>query len=370
MYLLSVSMAAVDWIMSLVPVWHSSIFGLIVAAGQLLAAAALGVWCRTGRVSVRSPPAQRRDLGSVLLVLVLAWAYLAFMDYLTVWSADLPGEIVWYLPRLRTSWRWLGVWLIVFHLLLPFAVLLSQARQGTSLVAAWHCRLAAAGTGNLRVVAGVAKRAPAWLRAGVERSAGVARHWRIVLGAVRPAFGASAKAKRRRRRDSARCRHESDAVATRRLRRIAALLATSLAAIMLLMWLLLQTWLHTTVPPIGAVPPEPRLQSDPTAQLAAQRAREQALLDGYAWVDRNAGIARVPWVARWTFWRELPAARQPDRAATMNGLRCGSVPRAQPLLPVARSWGVSAWTPAGHRAVVVALAAAAGQRRACHRRRI
>jgi protein SCO1/2 len=25
----------------------------------------------------------------------------------------------------------------------------------------------------------------------------------------------------------------------------------------------------------------------------------------------------------------------------MNGLRCGSVPRAQPLLPVARSWGVS-----------------------------
>jgi hypothetical protein len=88
--------------------------------------------------------------------------------------------------------------------------------------------------------------------------------------------------------------HEPDAVATRRLRRIAALLATGLAAIMLLMWLLLQTWLHTTVPPIGAVPPEPRLQSNPTAQLAAQRAREQALLDGYAWVDRNAGIARIP----------------------------------------------------------------------------
>jgi hypothetical protein len=125
-YLLSVSMAAVDWIMSLVPAWHSSIFGLIVAAGQLLAAAALGVWCRTGRVAVTPPPAQRRDLGSILLVLVLAWAYLAFMDYLTVWSADLPGEIVWYLPRLRTSWRWLGVWLIVFHLLLPFAVLLSR----------------------------------------------------------------------------------------------------------------------------------------------------------------------------------------------------------------------------------------------------
>jgi hypothetical protein len=124
-YLLTVSVAAVDWIMSLVPAWHSSIFGLIVATGELLAATALAVWCRGGRVS--APPAkQRRDLGSVLLVLVLAWSYLAFMDYLTVWIADLPGETVWYLPRLHTSWRWLGVWLVLFHLVLPFAVLLSR----------------------------------------------------------------------------------------------------------------------------------------------------------------------------------------------------------------------------------------------------
>jgi hypothetical protein len=122
-YLLTVSVAAVDWIMSLVPAWHSSIFGLIVATGQLLAAAALGVWSRAGDCASPSRPG---DLGSVLLVLVLAWSYLAFMDYLTVWIADLPGETVWYLPRLRTSWRWLGVWLVVFHLLLPFAVLLSR----------------------------------------------------------------------------------------------------------------------------------------------------------------------------------------------------------------------------------------------------
>jgi hypothetical protein len=122
-YLLAASVAAVDWIMSLVPAWHSSIFGLIVATGQLLAAAALAVWCRTDG---RLPATRRGDLGSVLLVLVLAWSYLAFMDYLTVWVADLPGETVWYLPRLHTSWYWLGVWLVVFHLLLPFAVLLSR----------------------------------------------------------------------------------------------------------------------------------------------------------------------------------------------------------------------------------------------------
>ncbi|HEY1588265.1 MAG TPA: hypothetical protein VGG00_00930 [Rhodanobacter sp.] len=125
-YLLTISVAAVDWVMSLVPAWHSSIFGLIVATGQLLAAAALGVWCRTGHMSALPPAIRRGDLGSLLLVLLLAWSYLVFMDYLTVWIADLPSETVWYLPKLLTSWRWVGAWLVVFQLLLPLAVLLSR----------------------------------------------------------------------------------------------------------------------------------------------------------------------------------------------------------------------------------------------------
>ena len=44
-------------------------------------------------------------------------------------------------------------------------------------------------------------------------------------------------------------------------------------------------------------PPSPRLQDDPRRDLALLRAREQALLDGYGWIDRAAGRVRVP-VAR------------------------------------------------------------------------
>ncbi len=93
---------------------------------------------------------------------------------------------------------------------------------------------------------------------------------------------------------SQRDAHESYAVAARRLHWIAAGLVVSLAAIVLLMYLLAHTWLQRTEPPLGAIPPEPRLQSDPAPDLAAERAREQAQLDGYAWVDRDAGIARIP----------------------------------------------------------------------------
>lgn len=44
----------------------------------------------------------------------------------------------------------------------------------------------------------------------------------------------------------------------------------------------------------AALPPEPRLQSSPGHDMSELRAREDAVLNGYAWVDRRAGIARIP----------------------------------------------------------------------------
>ena len=44
----------------------------------------------------------------------------------------------------------------------------------------------------------------------------------------------------------------------------------------------------------GRVPPEPRLQTDPRQDLADLRAREHETLTTYGWVDRNAGIVRIP----------------------------------------------------------------------------
>jgi hypothetical protein len=41
-------------------------------------------------------------------------------------------------------------------------------------------------------------------------------------------------------------------------------------------------------------PPAPRLQTDPREDLARQRAREQAQLDGYGWIDRSAGTVHIP----------------------------------------------------------------------------
>jgi hypothetical protein len=40
--------------------------------------------------------------------------------------------------------------------------------------------------------------------------------------------------------------------------------------------------------------PGPRLQADPSQDLAAFRAEKRALIERTGWVDREAGIARIP----------------------------------------------------------------------------
>ncbi|HKN48231.1 MAG TPA: hypothetical protein VJ144_09690 [Candidatus Polarisedimenticolia bacterium] len=42
------------------------------------------------------------------------------------------------------------------------------------------------------------------------------------------------------------------------------------------------------------LPPEPRLQPSPTADMETLRSEEDAILGSYGWVDRPAGIGRIP----------------------------------------------------------------------------
>ncbi|MEX1139031.1 MAG: hypothetical protein WEF53_06820 [Bacteroidota bacterium] len=42
------------------------------------------------------------------------------------------------------------------------------------------------------------------------------------------------------------------------------------------------------------VPPAPVLQPNPHADLVKLRAREDSVLTGYAWVNQQAGVARIP----------------------------------------------------------------------------
>ncbi|VTU33541.1 hypothetical protein H4CHR_03235 [Variovorax sp. PBS-H4] len=127
------SLAAVDLLMSLLPGWYSTAFGLIVLAVQALGGAALAVllvaWCLPRRLeadAARRLPLSR-DLGNLLLMWSMTWAYLAFMQFLVIWAENLPREIAWYVPRLQTGWVDVAIALVLLQWLLPCVALLFRA---------------------------------------------------------------------------------------------------------------------------------------------------------------------------------------------------------------------------------------------------
>jgi hypothetical protein len=63
------------------------------------------------------------------------------------------------------------------------------------------------------------------------------------------------------------------------------------------------------------VPPEPRLQTDPRQDLADLRAKEDETLNSYGWVDRNAGVVRIPIdeAIKLTLQRGLPSRTEQKR---------------------------------------------------------
>jgi len=60
------------------------------------------------------------------------------------------------------------------------------------------------------------------------------------------------------------------------------------------------------------VPPEPRLQTDPRGDLERLRAAEDQILESYGWIDKNAGVVRIPIeeAMKLTVQRGLPARQE------------------------------------------------------------
>jgi len=63
------------------------------------------------------------------------------------------------------------------------------------------------------------------------------------------------------------------------------------------------------------LPPEPRLQTHPRQDLRDLQTQEDEILSSYGWVDRNAGVVRIPIDAamKLTLERGLPARPESAR---------------------------------------------------------
>ncbi|HZZ71972.1 MAG TPA: hypothetical protein VFE24_06945 [Pirellulales bacterium] len=144
LYGLTITLAGVDWLMSLQPDWFSTIFSVVFSVGQILAASAFAVVGAIWLMRLRRVPREvsvaeaelkpaieatnlfLRDLGNLLLLFVMFWAYVSFSQFLLIWSGNLPEEIRWYLPRTQGVWKFVAIGLALGQFGLPFLLLLSR----------------------------------------------------------------------------------------------------------------------------------------------------------------------------------------------------------------------------------------------------
>jgi hypothetical protein len=130
-YVLTLTFASIDWVMSLDPHWYSTIFGLILVAGQglsglALVIAVLAMLTDTEPYATYLNPGHFLDLGKLLLAFVMLWAYFAFSQFLIIWSGNLPEEIPFFFNRLRGGWQYVSALILIGHFALPFVLLLSR----------------------------------------------------------------------------------------------------------------------------------------------------------------------------------------------------------------------------------------------------
>lgn len=137
LYGLTVTFSAVDWVMSLEPHWHSTIYGMVFVAGQGLEGTAFVIivahlLTRWGALADMALSQRFHDLGNLTLTFLMLWAYTAFSQFLIVWAENLTDEIPWYLHRTIGGWQGMAVTLIVLQFGLPFVLLLSRGLKQRS----------------------------------------------------------------------------------------------------------------------------------------------------------------------------------------------------------------------------------------------
>lgn len=143
LFALTISFASFDWLMSLMPTWYSTIYGVYYFGGSAVAIfawlilAAMALQAR-GRVQGVINVEHYHDLGKFLFAFVIFWGYIAFSQYLLIWYANIPEETQWYLPRQQGQWTFVSLGLIVGHMFIPFLALLSRhVKRSKPLLAFW-----------------------------------------------------------------------------------------------------------------------------------------------------------------------------------------------------------------------------------------
>lgn len=140
LFVISITITAIDWAMSLEPHWYSTIYGVYYFAGSVIAALSATTIVsihlkKGGYLTSELKEKSFYSLGTLIFAFNVFWAYIGFSQFLLIWYADLPEETFWFIHRWEGSWKWVSLLLLFFHFIIPFLILVGRnAKTNISLL--------------------------------------------------------------------------------------------------------------------------------------------------------------------------------------------------------------------------------------------
>ena len=130
-FALTTVFAGFDLGMSLSPKWYSTIYSVNIYGGAMIGAYAfLAILTRsiqkTGRLTHSVTTEHYHDLGKLLFGFIFFWAYTAFSQFMLIWYANIPEEIVFYKYRMFTDWTNWSIAVLLGQWLIPYVLLMSR----------------------------------------------------------------------------------------------------------------------------------------------------------------------------------------------------------------------------------------------------
>lgn len=130
-FALAVTFCAIDLVMTLDPVWFSTIFGVyyfatcVIMFHSTLALALM--WLQSKGHLKKSVTAEHyHDIGKMMFGFTCFWAYIGFSQFMLIWYANIPEETHWYLDRFEGTWLDATLALAAVHFVVPFFGFMSR----------------------------------------------------------------------------------------------------------------------------------------------------------------------------------------------------------------------------------------------------
>ncbi|MDP1803259.1 MAG: quinol:cytochrome C oxidoreductase, partial [Bacteroidota bacterium] len=124
------STSAWDWVMSIDTHWFSTLFGWYIFSGMwisaIVAITVLVIWLRKLGYLDFVTESTIHDLGKWMFAISFLWTYLYFSQFMLIWYADIPEEIIYY----QTRWEnFKGLMWTVFFVNFAFPMVMLMSRD-------------------------------------------------------------------------------------------------------------------------------------------------------------------------------------------------------------------------------------------------